>query len=219
MATEKREVGHFERVVLEEYGELILTQGTQPSITIEADDDVLSRIETTVKDGTLTIGIGGTWWDKLGMALNDVLSGRKIVYQLTVVDLSGVTVNGAGRVKCSELRSDRLAVRVAGAGEVTIGSLSTGQLGVELPGAGRIQLAGQASEQRVAISGAGTYRAPQLESQTAQVKLTGLGSATVWAVQELDVTIQGLGNVEYYGTPAVTQKITGVGRLTSLSNP
>jgi hypothetical protein len=219
MATEKREVGDFVRVVLEEYGELILTQGTQPSITIEADDDVLSRIETTVKDGTLTIGIGGTWWDKLGMALNDVLSGRKIVYQLTAVDLSGVTVNGAGRVKCSELRSDRLAVRVAGAGEVTIGSLSTGQLGVELPGAGRIQLAGQASEQRVAISGAGTYRAPQLESQTAQVKLTGLGSATVWAVQELDVTIQGLGTVEYYGTPTVTQKITGVGRLTSLSNP
>jgi len=219
MATERREVGGFERVVLEEYGELILTQGDQPSLTIEADEDVLSRIETTVKDGVLTIGIGGTWWDRLGMALNDVLSGRKIVYQLTVVELSEVTVRGAGRVKCSELRSDRLAVRVAGAGEVTIGSLWTGQLGVELPGAGRIQLAGQATEQRVALSGAGTYRAPQLESQKAQVKLTGLGSATVWAVQELDVTIQGLGNVEYYGTPAVRQNITGVGRLTSLSNP
>jgi hypothetical protein len=219
MATETREVSGFEQVVLEEYGELILTQGARPSLTIEADEDVLSRIETTVKDGTLTIGIRGTWWDKLGFALNDVLSGRKIVYQLTVAELRGVSVRGAGRVKCGELRTDRLVLRVAGAGEITIGSLSTGQLGVELPGAGRIQLAGQASEQRVAVTGAGTYRAPQLESQTAQIKLTGLGSATLWAVQELDVTIQGVGTVEYYGSPSVTQKITGVGRLTSLSNP
>ena len=38
MATETREVAGFERVVLEEYGELILTQGTQPSLTLEADD-------------------------------------------------------------------------------------------------------------------------------------------------------------------------------------
>jgi len=219
MATERREVAGFERVVLEEYGELILTQGTSPSLTIEADEDVLSRIETTVKEGTLTIGIGGTWWDKLGMALNDVLSGRKIVYQLMAVELNGVTVRGAGRVKCAELRTDRLAIRVAGAGEVTIGSLSTGQLGVQVPGAGRVQLAGQATEQRVALTGAGTYRAPKLESQKAQVKLTGLGSATISVVQELDATIQGVGNIEYYGTPSVKEQITGIGRLVSLSNP
>jgi hypothetical protein len=219
MATETREVSGFERVVLDEYGELILTQGAQPSLTIEADEDVLSRIEATVKDGTLNIGIGGTWWDKLGMALNDVLSGRKIVYQLTVVELTGVTVRGAGRVKCAELRTDSLAIRVAGAGEVTIGSLSTGQLGVEVPGAGRVQLAGQATEQRVSLTGAGTYRAPKLESQKAQVKLTGVGSATLSVVQELDATIQGVGSVEYYGSPSVKERITGLGRLVSLSNP
>ena len=93
--------------------------------------DPKTWIETTVKDGTLTIGIGGTWWDKLGMAINDVLSGHKIVYQLTVRELRGVTVSGAGRVKCAELHTDHLAVRVAGAGEVTIGALTTQQLGVD----------------------------------------------------------------------------------------
>jgi hypothetical protein len=219
MATEIREVSGFNRVVLEEYGELILTQGSAASLKIEADEDVLSRIETVVGEGTLTIGIGGTWWDKLGMALNEVLSGRKIVYQLTVTELNGVTVRGAGRVKCAELRTDELEVRVAGAGEVTIGSLSTGQLGVDVPGAGRVQLAGQATEQRVAITGAGSYRAPQMESQKAQVKVTGVGSATVWATGELDATIQGVGSIEYYGSPAVRPNITGVGRLVSLSHP
>ena len=219
MATETREVSGFERVVLDEYGELILSQGAQPSLTIEADEDVLSRIKTEVRDGTLTIGIGGTWWDKLGMALNDVLSGRKIVYQLVVDELTGVTVRGAGRVKCGELRTDRLEIRVAGAGEVTIGSLSVGQLGVDVPGAGRVQLAGQSTEQRVALTGAGSYRAPQLESQKAQVKLTGVGSATIWVAQELDVTVQGVGTVEYYGSPSVREKVTGVGRVISLSNP
>jgi hypothetical protein len=219
MATETREVSGFERVVLDEYGELILSQGAQPSLTIEADEDVLSRIETEVKDGTLTIGIGGTWWDKLGMALNDFLSGRKIVYQLVVGELTGVTVRGAGRVKCAELRTDRLEIRVAGAGEVTIGSLAVGQLGVDVPGAGRVQLAGKATEQRVALTGAGSYRAPQLESQKAEVKLTGVGSATIYVAQELDVTVQGVGTVEYYGSPSVKERVTGVGRVISLSNP
>jgi hypothetical protein len=219
MATETREVSGFERVVLEEYGELVITQGDQASLTIEADEDVLSRIETEVKDGTLTIGIGGTWWDRLGMVLSDVFSGRKIVYQLAVTELTGVTVSGAGRVKCAELRTDRLAIRVSGAGDVTIGTLTTEQLGVELPGAGRVQLAGQATEQRVALSGAGTYRAPKLESQKAQVKLTGVGSATLSVVQELDATIQGVGSIEYYGTPTVVDKVTGIGRLVSLSSP
>jgi hypothetical protein len=219
MATETREVSGFERVVLDEYGELILSQGAQPSLTIEADEDVLSRIETEVKDGTLTIGIRGTWWDKLGMALNDVLSGRKIVYQLVVRELAGVTVRGAGRVKCAELRTDRLEVRVAGAGEVKIGSLTVGQLGVEVPGAGHVQLAGQAAEQRVALTGAGSYRAPRLESQKAQVRLTGVGSATLSVAQELEATIQGVGSIEYYGSPSVKERITGIGRLVSLSNP
>jgi hypothetical protein len=35
------------------------------------------------------------------------------------------------------------------------------------------------------------------------VELKGSGQATVWATENLDVTVRGLGSVEYYGTPQV----------------
>jgi hypothetical protein len=75
------------------------------------------------------------------------------------------------------------------------------------------------AEQTVTISGAARYDAPKLESQKAKATLTGLGSATVWAVEELDATIRGAGSVEYYGSPGVKKNISGLGNVTSLGNP
>jgi len=42
--------------------------------------------------------------------------------------------------------------------------------------------------------------------------------ATVWAVEDLDVAIRGIGNVEYYGTPTVKKSVSGIGSVTSLGN-
>jgi len=69
------------------------------------------------------------------------------------------------------------------------------------------------------MSGAGSYSAPKLESRRASVDLRGAGHATVWAVEDLDVTIRGLGSVEYYGSPTVKKNVSGLGSVTSLENP
>jgi hypothetical protein len=61
----------------------------------------------------------------------------------------------------------------------------------------------------------GSYNAPDLESQEATVRIGGAGGATVWVRDTLDVTISGAGNVDYFGSPAVTQDITGAGSITS----
>ena len=78
---------------------------------------------------------------------------------------------------------------------------------------------GDDCSQRIAISGAGSYKAPKLESRRTSVDLRGAGQATVWAVEDLDVAIKGLGSVEYYGTPTVKKSISGFGTVTSQGNP
>jgi hypothetical protein len=78
-------------------------------------------------------------------------------------------------------------------------------LKAELPGAGMLKIAGKTTDQSVIVSGAGSYEAPHLESQSATVQLTGLGKATVW--------------IEYYGDPKVTKSIQGLGSVTGLGIP
>jgi len=219
LVTESRDVSNFDQVVLREYGELVITQGEQESLTIEAGPDILSRIKTEVRHGRLVITIVGSWLDTLGHALTTSLTRQPIRYSLAVKQLSGLEVLGAARVKASNIETDRLALRLSGAGLIDIKSLTAESLEVDLPGMGKIDLTGQVAEQSIAITGAGNYSAPKLESKKARVDLRGVGKATVWAVEDLDANIRGLGSVEYYGTPTVSKNVSGLGSVTSLGNP
>jgi len=219
LVTESREVSNFDRVALRDYGELVITQGEQESLTIEAHPDILPKIKTEVRDGKLIIKIGGSWFDKLGHAISTSLTRQWIKYNLTVKKLTGLEIAGAVSVKASNIETDRLALRLSGAGQVNIEALSAEVLEIDLPGACAIKVSGKVGEQRIALSGAGSYKAPKLESRRASVDLRGAGQATVWAVEDLDVAIRGLGSVEYYGTPTIKKSISGIGTVTSLGNP
>ena len=219
LVTESREVSNFDRVFLRDYGELVITQGEEESLTIETDRDILPKIKTEVREGRLVIKIGGHWLDKLGHALSTSLTRHWIKYRLAVKKLTGLEITGAVSAKASEITTDRLALELSGAGQVNIEALSAEILEVDLPGACTINISGKVGEQRIVMSGAGSYKAPKLESTRASVDLRGAGQATVWAVEELDVAIRGLGSVEYYGSPTVKKSVSGIGTVTSLGNP
>ena len=214
--TETREVSGFDRVALAGFGDLVLTQGEEESLTIEASPEILERIKTEVKDGQLTIRFVRNWVDWIGDVLASGFAGMRIRYDLTVKELAALAMTGAGRVQVDNLKTDHLALELRGAGQVIAASLEAEGLEVDLSGAGQIKVGGRVTEQTVKLTGAGSYDAPDLESQRAKATLTGLGSATVWAVEELEATIRSVGSVSYYGAPKVSKTITGIGSLNSL---
>ena len=81
-----------------------------------------------------------------------------------------------------------------------------------------MEMAGKVDEQVIKLSGAGSFNGTRLVSRKAEVKLSGLGSASVWVKESLDANLSGIGSVEYYGEPQVKKKITGLGSLKSLGN-
>jgi len=185
MAQETRNVVDFDRIVVRDYGQLIVTQGSEESLTIEADEEILPKIEAQVVDRRLELHISGTWLDKMGDVLRSGLSGKWVKYMLTVKELSGLEVSGALSATVTDIQTDRLALRLRGAGSITVKNLGAEELIVDLPGAGAVKVSGKVSDQRIALSGAGSYSAMKLESQRASVDLSGAGSATVWAVDDL----------------------------------
>jgi len=107
---------------------------------------------------------------------------------------------------------------VSGAGEVTLTDLKVNSLDVNLSGAGSIQASGSAASLDVNISGFGEFKGSDLQSQTANVRITGAGSATVWAVKNLEAHISGAGDINYYGDPTVDESISGAGNVKSLGD-
>jgi hypothetical protein len=207
VVTEERDVSGFDRVALSGFGEVIITQGDQESLTVETDDNLMRYIETEVRGGTL----------ELRFTDDDILlrPSKSIIFRLSVIDLTALDSSGAGLFEIDALDADCLKITLSGASDIGIDSLTATDLAVTVSGAGNIKVAGQVETQEVNLKALGNYNASDLESQAATVRISGAGSASVWVHDTLDVTISGAGNVDYYGSPEVSENISGVGKVTS----
>lgn len=213
--TEKRNVSGFDRVHIRDIGSLILTQGDEESLVVEADADVMAKVTTEIRGGELVLEVGTGWLDKLTLGLSE-LSGRRVKYYLTVREIRELRISGKGDIIADEIDSEILKIGISGMGNITVSSLKAKKLSVNISGRGEFATAGSVVRQEASISGSGEYEAIDLESQSAVVKISGHGNASVWATEELEATISGYGKIEYRGNPTVSHTILGLGSVSQL---
>ena len=204
---ENRSVGEFSGVVLSGMGNLYIEQGDSNGIVIEAEDNIVPKITTTLRGNQLVIAV------ERGM---NIIPTKEINYYITMKDVNDIQVLGAGNVDANDIQTDSLNIDLTGLGAVKMKNLDTGMLDITISGAGDINVDGKATQQSINISGAGNYHAEDLESENADIIVSGLGGGTLWAKQQLSVIISGGGNIDYYGDPQISRTISGLGKLTSL---
>jgi len=209
LITEEREVSGFDGLNLAGYGEVIITQSDEESLTIETDENLMQYIQTEVRNNTLYI----EFTDKI---IPD--PSLSITFNLSVTNLESLELAGAGSFDIKSLETPSLGILFDGAGNIKLGSLSADELTVQLNGAGSINAAGEVVKQDVTISGAGRYSTPDLKSSQADVLVEGLGQVEIWVTDTLTVNIEGAGSVNYYGSPSVTQNVEGAGSIQSLGD-
>jgi len=212
VVTEDREVSSFDQVDFGGIGELTITQGDRESLRIEAESNVMRRITTEVKGGTLHIEMKSGWF---GLS---VVPTKPIKYNLTTKEINTLDLSGLGSVYAGEITADRLDLRLSGAGKTVIRSLNADILVIDHTGVGKCELSGEVRRQEISLTGAGDYDAADLRSESVEVDISGLGKATVWATETLDIELTGAGSVHYYGNPRVTQNVSGLGRVRSLGS-
>jgi Putative auto-transporter adhesin, head GIN domain len=207
VVTEERQVSGFDALSFEGLGQVTITQGDSESLSITGPENVLPLIETAVEGSTLRV-----WMTGRVRLESDV----RLVFTLTVRDLTALTNSGAGEFLIGPLETPELSVTNSGAGSVAIEQISTQRLTVTNSGAGETTVAGTAADLMVSNNGLGGFAGAELRSQRATVDISGMGGATVWASERLAVTISGAGQVEYYGSPQVSQNISGAGSVRGL---
>jgi len=210
VVTEERQVSGFERVELSGIGALVIEVGSEETLVIEAEDNLLEYIETTVRGDTLEIG---------SRERTNLQPTEPISYYLTVKSLDSISVSGLGNVVVPGLEATRFSVDISGAGDVNLESLHAERLDISISGLGSLGIdAGQVREQSIDLSGSGGYNGRNLESADAEIYVSGLGSASVWATENLFVNISGSGSVRYAGDPSVDMDISGLGSLKKIDD-
>jgi hypothetical protein len=184
IATRQQEFEPFSGIHLTGIGSVYITQDTTQTVLLEADDNIIDRVTTTVDDHVLTIGLqSGSY---TGVTINVYVSMKSV----ELLELSG---------------SGKFTV---------IDPLQTNTLICRIQGAGSMTLRGSADELLIQIQGVGDVHSFDLEASRCTVVLSGTGSAEVTATQRLDATISGVGSVVYDGNPQeIAQRISGVGTI------
>lgn len=240
LKTETRSVQNFSELVLKGIGELIVEidpEGPE-SLTVEADATVLERLESRVENGCLTLSFKVPFIDWLGWGLEWLFTWDKTLRyhlkarQLKRIEIDGaadvkaghlqaeafqLALNGAGKIRLDELQAGVCRISLSGSGDVRVGKMKVDSLSCLLSGAGNIEMSGTADDLDARLSGAGSLRAAGLQSQTAHVILSGVGSAEVAVAQSLNAALSGAGSVRYHGSPQVVQNVSGMGRVSQAS--
>lgn len=207
--TESRDTGPFKAVSLEYPGaEILIRQGEEETVQIEADDNLLPQLSTEVLSGKLTIKNLKTNWKA------SVHPSKPVKIAITVRDLNEIELpTPVGTLEVNGLQASTLKLLLSGGAQVKLNEIQVGLLDAVLSGAGDIQVSGTADEVKLVLSGLGNINAANLKSNKATVELSGMGDATVRVQEELTATITGAGSIQYYGNPQVEQNVNGAGSV------
>lgn len=205
---ETRPVGYFSEVVLTGLGSIQLEQGERPSLTVQADENLLPYLETKVEGDQLKLGIA----DGICIQQSDV----GVTYFVTVKDLDLLYIIGAGDVQLDRFEAETLNIQLDGSAHISMNTLNVGSVETRFNGTGTIELAGYADSQSVHLNGVGQYQAGDLISESTQIELNGTGNVEVWAVDDLQVEMNGVGTVSYFGNPELSTSTSGLAGIIHL---
>jgi len=206
--SQTKDVKGVNQVSLNGIGTIVLEQGDQESLTIEAEDNILPHIQSKV-DG-----------DKLSISYdtNTPSPTKDVKFYLTVKDMNSISISGAGKIQSNGFNTQTMTISMDGAGAGNMAGLNLEKLTVNLAGAGKMVLTGKVTEQTVVIAGAGDYQAKDLESETATITINGAGKGTVKVSKVLNAIINGAGEMNYLGNPEVNQQISGTGTVKQITS-
>lgn len=206
---ENRKVTDFNELSFALPGNLFLTQGSKNEVIIEADEDLLEKIETEVRGNTLNIGFE-KWYNYRGF-------GEINVY-ITVKDIRKLILSGSGDIVTqNQIKSEQLGFVLSGSGKIMIDDLVTKEVTAVITGSGDIKLNGKtkAKELSATVTGSGDFESYNIAFEEADLTITGSGSIRATVIDELDANITGSGRIYYKGKPLIDAYITGSGKIRS----
>ena len=190
VTVEFRDVKNFNKLNSNFIGSLEIQQGTNESLKIESDDNIIPLIQTVVEDDTLKISTRDASFRNT----------KKLNITVIVKNLNLIKIYGVGKTNIKNLETSFLKLISNGVGSIAIQNLNVQSLDAELSGVGSVSInSGTAENQKIYLSGCGSFNSKNLIGKTGNITVSGCGSAKV-NIQHLSCINKGLGSVKNFAT-------------------
>jgi len=201
--TENRAVEAFDSVRIAGSANVFVTQDTKASLRVEADDNIMEKVRTTVDGNTLVIETDGGCFKNV-----------KLNIYASMVDVKRLEITGSGAIENkSPIKTDSLDVVITGAGDAKLNA-NAKTVNAELKGSGDITLYGKAETLNLSKSGSGDIHASNFLAQKSFVTSSGSGDCEVNATEQLDLKNSGSGDIYYTSNPPqLNVSNTGSGKI------
>lgn len=189
LASENRDVAYFTKVSSEGIFEANITQGTEQSLEIIANDNIIHKVKTSVVNNELKLYLDSD---------NDNYRDIYLQANIVVTSLNGLKNSGAGNMYVNNIEEDgSFSIRNSGSADITI--------------------QGSASNLDVKNEGSGSIYGFGFFVNDCTIKIEGTGSFEINCSDNLDVDIEGSGNVFYKGYPNINTTISGSGSVINVN--
>ncbi len=197
VVSEEREIDDFTGLKVSSGIDVIIRQGKEVSLELEADDNLHEAIITRVVDHTLKI-----YTDK------NIRRARSKKVYLVYTDLNSIRISSAGDVKGENtLETDHLDIDLSSAGDLDL-EVEAGKITCDISSSGDARLSGKADILEASLSSAGDLYAYDLRTRKAEVRCSSAGDARVYATEEFDLRSSSAGSIYYKGGGQVVNSHT-----------
>ena len=162
-ATQARELTPFTRIELAGANNVHVRVGAAQAVAVHADDNLIDRVTTAVRDGTLVIANRGTFTTTVPVSVD-----------VTVPTLDNFVLSGSGTVDADGVQAQQFTIRVGGAGTVTV-SGTVDRLDATLAGTGDVRL-GDLVARDVRATASGTGRLEVHATDALDASVSGVGT-------------------------------------------
>ncbi len=181
--TESREFGPFSSVQISSAINADITFGSEQSVSVSADDNVMELVITTVEDNTLFIDLEDGEYNQV-----------TVEFEITNPELEELTMIGANDVEVN-------------------GFENLERLDVTITGVGNLDMTGSAEDLIIISSGSIILKAFGFIATNCDIRLSGVGDAEINVTDVLSGFLNGAGDIFYKGNPQIDIEITGLGSL------
>lgn len=203
VTTTDHAVAAFDKITVKGSIDVDVMYGSTPSVTIETDDNLQSRVKVVVVNDMLDLSVDGADVDF-----------TKLKAHIVMPSISALTAHGSGNVNVGDgFSTATFDVRTYGSGNIVFQGLDATKMNVKIQGSGNVNIAGVVDENNCVIQGSGNFTAPNCPTRLSAVAIFGSGNADVSVSTLLFADIYGSGDIAYKGDPEVREKVSGSGKI------
>lgn len=184
--SDTRTVPEFTRVEAKGSSDVEIKKGTQQRVEIRGYENLVPIYETRVTNGILVLKFKNDYYN---VRNNNI----KVFIEVPTLEMG--TLDGSGKMLVNDVTGADLTVSINGSGDININNCTY-------------------TNTFLRINGSGNLLAANSTSVNADAKIVGSGKIDVRCTAKLKATIDGSGDINYWGSPAVVEsEIRGSGNI------